>query len=157
LIKATITAAALVATQCAISNQALASNESSIERGRYLIDIGSCNDCHTAGYIAMAGKTEESQRLRGNPVGFRGDWGTTYGSNLRHYLGQLSEDQWVQIARKIVTRPPMPWFVLHDMAEQDLRSIYRYVTYLGPAGNDVPDFLLPNQEPKGPYIDFPRR
>ncbi|MEJ2396973.1 MAG: cytochrome C, partial [Gammaproteobacteria bacterium] len=30
-----------------------------LERGRYLVRIGGCNDCHTAGYAESGGKTPE--------------------------------------------------------------------------------------------------
>src|SRR5262245_734675 len=31
-------------------NKQAASNPQQIERGRYVVEIGGCNDCHTAGY-----------------------------------------------------------------------------------------------------------
>ncbi|HTG73952.1 MAG TPA: cytochrome C, partial [Terriglobia bacterium] len=27
-----------------------------VERGRYIVEIGGCNDCHTAGYAEAGGK-----------------------------------------------------------------------------------------------------
>lgn len=85
-------------------------------------------------------------------MGSRGPWGTTYPSNLRLYLNALSESQWVEVAHTAQYRPPMPWFALHEMTEQDLRSIYQFVKSLGPAGDPAPAYLPPGQEPKGPYI-----
>jgi len=43
-----------------------------VDRGRYLVRIGGCNDCHTAGYPEAAGKLPEGQWLTGSAVGFRG-------------------------------------------------------------------------------------
>lgn len=30
-----------------------------LDRGRYLVKIGGCNDCHTSGYAQTAGKVPE--------------------------------------------------------------------------------------------------
>ncbi len=70
-------------------------------------------------------------------------------------MQKLSEDRWVKIAKTAQFRPPMPWFTLHDMTEQDLRAIYRFIRYLTPAGEPSPSFVPPGQEPKGPYVLFP--
>jgi len=127
----------------------------SLNRGRYLVKIAGCNDCHTQGYAETAGKVPEKQWLTGDQLGWRGPWGTTYASNLRLYMQNHSEDQWVKIAKTAQFRPPMPWFNLHAMTEQDIRAIYKFIRYLGPAGEPAPDFVAPGQEPKGPYALFP--
>ena len=56
--------------------------ESKVDRGRYLVKIAGCNDCHTAGYAAAAGNVPESAWLTGDTLGWRGAWGTTYAANL---------------------------------------------------------------------------
>jgi len=127
----------------------------SLNRGRYLARIAGCNDCHTAGYAMSGGNIPEAQWLMGDQLGWRGPWGTTYSSNLRLYLQNFSEDQWVQVARTVQFRPPMPWFALRDMTEGDLRAIYRFVRQLGDAGEPAPSFVPPGQEPKGPFVLFP--
>ena len=126
-----------------------------IERGRYLVKIAGCNDCHTPGYAQTGGKVPEAQWLTGDQLGWRGPWGTTYPSNLRLYMRNLSEAQWVTVAKTMKTRPPMPWFVLHDMTEQDLKAIYHYVKVLGPAGEPAPAYVAPDKAPRGPYVQFP--
>ncbi len=126
-----------------------------IEQGRYLLKIGGCNDCHTAGYGPSNGKVPESQWLMGDAVGWRGPWGTTYASNLRLVFAGLTEDQWVKTARTVEYRPPMPWFTLRDMRERDLRLMYRYVRSLGPGGKPAPAYVPPDKEPTGPVITFP--
>ena len=130
--------------------------QKSLDRGRYLVKIAGCNDCHTSGYMQTAGKVPEKQWLTGDQLGWRGPWGTTYSSNLRLYMQNLSEDQWLKIAKTAQFRPPMPWFALHDMTAQDLRAIYRFTRYLGPAGQPAPAFVPPGQEPKGPFVIFPQ-
>lgn len=125
------------------------------DHARYIIKIAGCNDCHTTGYAEAAGKIPEKDWLKGDAMGWRGPWGTTYASNLRLYFHNLSEEQWVRIARSIEFRPPMPWFVLREMREQDLRAIYRFIRHLGPAGEPAPTYVPPDQEPKQPFILFP--
>lgn len=58
-------------------------------------------------------------------------------------------------ASTVRTRPPMPWFALHDMSDADLRAIYRYIRFLGPAGTPAPAYLPPDVSPEGPAIRFP--
>ena len=98
-----------------------------LQRGRYLLQIGGCNDCHTAGYAMSGGKVPEAQWVAGDALGWQGPWGTTYPVNLRLYMQGLSEDQWVKKAKGMVTRPPMPWFALRDMNDDDLRAMYRFI------------------------------
>lgn len=127
-----------------------------VERGRYVVVLGGCNDCHTEGYAPKAGKVPESEWLKGSVLGFRGGWGTTYPSNLRIYFSRLTADQWVAQARTIETRPPMPWFTLHDMTEADLRAMYAFVKSMpGPTGDPAPTYLPPGQVPKGPAVVYP--
>jgi len=151
LIAAMFAAAALAISQASAATSANAS----AERGRYIAKIAGCNDCHTAGYAPLGGKVPEKDWLMGDGLGWRGDWGTTYPINLRLYLKDMSEDQWVKTARVVKARPPMPWFALNDMDEADLRSFYRFVKTLGPVGTPAPAYLPPGETPKGPYAQFP--
>lgn len=126
-----------------------------IQHGRYLVQVSGCNDCHTPGYLVQDGKVPEQLWLTGDNFGWRGPWGTTYGSNLRLYMQNLTEDQWVQDARTLRRRPPMPWFNLNAMKEEDLRALYQYIVSLGVAGEPAPAYLPPEQEPPMPYASFP--
>jgi mono/diheme cytochrome c family protein len=126
-----------------------------IERGRYLVQIAGCNDCHTPGYAQSGGKVEEKLWLTGETLGWRGPWGTTYAANLRLSLQPMSENGWIQYARSAKMRPPMPWFALRDMTEDDLRALYRYIKSRPVAGDRVPAYVPPGQAPKGPYVQFP--
>lgn len=129
--------------------------DSAHERGRYIVEIGGCNDCHTPGYAMSGGKVDERQWLTGDALGWRGPWGTTYPVNLRLYVQQLSEKQWVDKARHLEARPPMPYWALNRMTDGDLRALYRFIHDLGPAGVPAPAYVPPNQEPKPPYVTFP--
>src|SRR5215470_16913799 len=78
-----------------------------IERGRYVVKIAGCNDCHTAGYAMTGGKIPESQWLMGDKLGWRGPWGTTYAINLRLFMNSMTQEQWIQRAKSMQPRPPM--------------------------------------------------
>jgi hypothetical protein len=49
----------------------------------------------------------------------------------------------------------MPWFNLPDLSDADLTAIYRCLRHLGPQGAPAPAYVSPNQEPRGPYVQFP--
>ena len=123
-----------------------------VERGRYLVRIAGCN---TPNYPQSGGKVPESEWLTGDALGWRGPWGTTYPTNLRLYMQDLTEEQWVQKGKTLSARPPMPWFNVRDMSTSDLRALYRYIRHLGPAGKPAPAFVPPDQAPKGPAVQFP--
>ena len=124
------------------------------KRGRYLVQIGGCNDCHTPEYPEKDGKVDEKLWLTGSILGWRGPWGTTYPANLRLVVQGMSEADWMKRAREAL-RPPMPWFNLRDMSDGDLRAIYLYIKYMGPAGQAAPDYVPPDKEPKPPFVQFP--
>lgn len=129
--------------------------QSMIDRGRYLMKIAGCNDCHTAGYAQSGGSVPEAQWLTGDALGWSGPWGTTYAANLRLVIAGMSEQEWIQRARAARYRPPMPWFALRDMSEADLRAAYRYIRSLGPAGSPAPAYVPPGGKAAGPVVTFP--
>lgn len=102
-----------------------------VERGRYLVQIGSCNECHTAGYGATQGRLPEARWLTGSSTPYQGPAGTVFATSLRLPVASLSEDQWLAFAR-VRRRPPMPSSSLQAMSDDDLRAIYRFVRSLGP-------------------------
>src|SRR5574339_531271 len=127
---------------CAILAQNVGAAESAadartLERGRYLVGVGACNDCHTPGFNEAAGKIPHSQWLVGSTVGFQGPWGTSYPVNLRLYVQGISEAQWLARVRQPM-RPPMPWFNLREMTDADLVAIYRFIRALGPLVEAAP-------------------
>jgi mono/diheme cytochrome c family protein len=139
----------------ALSAVAHAADDPLVERGRYLVKIAGCNDCHTAGYTQANGAVPESEWLAGDTLGWQGPWGTTYATNLRVYVQSLDESQWLQRTGTAGSRPPMPWFNLHAMSEQDRRALYRYIRALGPAGAPAPAYVPPDRTPAGPVVRFP--
>jgi len=128
-------------------------DSASVARGRYLVTVSGCNDCHTPGGMEKGPAVPEAQWLTGLPVGFQGPWGTTYPSNLRLVLGAMTEAQWLQHARQ-ERMPPMPWFNLRAMTDADLKAIYAFVRSLGPAGVAAPAYVAPGGKVTTPYFVF---
>ncbi len=126
-----------------------------VDRGKYLVLIAGCNDCHTSGYAPSGGITPEAQWLLGDTLGNRGPWGTTYPANLREYVSEITEDEWVAKAEILRTRPPMPWWALNAMTQDDLRAVYRYIKSLDPINKEMPSYVPPMEIPKTPYIQWP--
>lgn len=123
-------------------------------RGEYLIRVAGCNDCHTAGYAERQGDVPTTQWLTGSPLGYHGPWGTTYASNLRLRMQEMTEAQWLAYSGNLRTRPIMPDFTLRAMSEADRRAIYQFVRSLGPAGEAAPAYLPPGQTPPAPYFSL---
>jgi hypothetical protein len=103
--------------------------------------------------METGGQVPEAERLAGVPVGFQGPWGTTYPANLRLLMQSLSEEDWLKKARAPM-RPPMPWFNLAHMTDDDLRAIYRYVRSLGTTGTPAPAYAAPGEKVDTPYFVF---
>jgi len=127
---------------------------SPVEAGRYLATVAGCNDCHTDGYLFNDGDVPEAEWFLGSSLGWRGPWGTTYARNLRLTVSTLTEDAWVQILKTRTGLPPMPWMNINQMAEADMRSLYQYFQSLGPAGEQPPNPVSPEQEPTTPYLSL---
>ncbi|MDM0111575.1 cytochrome c precursor [Variovorax sp. J22R133] len=127
-----------------------------LERGRYLVQIAGCNDCHTPNYAPQNGKVDEKLWLTGDAVGWAGPWGTTYPTNLRILLAGMSEQQWLHHARNMEPRPPMPWFNVRAMSDADLKAIYAFTRSLGTAGAPAPAYVPPGTKAAGPVIQFPQ-
>lgn len=149
--KSLLAAALLLALQAPVAGADPAA--ATIERGRFLVKFGGCNDCHTPGYAEAAGKLPESAWLTGVPVGFQGPWGTSYPGNLRLDVAKWSEQEWLAQAR-IQRMPPMPWFALAELPDDDLRAMYRYIRSLGPSGQPVPAYVAPGGAVTTPYVVF---
>lgn len=124
-----------------------------VDRGRYLISIGACNDCHTKDFPERAGKVPESEWLLGVAIGFQGPWGTSYPANLRLVAERLTAEQFIARARSELL-PPMPWFNLVVMTDEDLTAIYEFIRSLGPVGEPVPAYVPPGMPTQTPYYVF---
>lgn len=125
-----------------------------ITAGRYLVVIGGCNDCHTNGYLQSEGNVPEEDWLTGSPIGWQGPWGTTYPSNLRLRVQEMTEEEWVETIHTRDGLPPMPWMNVKQLHEKDARALYSYIKSLGPKGDHMPAAVAPNQEPDTPYMSM---
>lgn len=142
-------------------SQTTPGQEKDLARGEYLVLIAGCNDCHTPGFAESGGSLARGEWLTGDRLGWRGPWGTTYPTNLRIYMADISEEGWVKKSRLLKSRPPMPWWVLHTLKDEDTRAMYRFIKSLGRKGQVAPSHVPANQEPRTPHILFvpqpPRR
>lgn len=67
----TLACAAIAATAAfatAVGVLATARADAQVDRGKYLVTLGGCNDCHTPGYFF--GKPDMTRYLGGSDVGF---------------------------------------------------------------------------------------
>ena len=127
---------------------------SPVERGRYLVQLGGCNDCHTPGYFL--GKPDSDRYLGGSDVGFAvPGLGVFVGPNLtpdpETGLGRWSEAEIVH-ALKTGERPDgriladiMPWRAFSKLDDADLRGIAAYLKTLRPVAHRVAGPLGPDQ------------
>src|SRR4030095_10119235 len=76
-------AASFFACAAEAADPAVTAQKPDVIRGKYLVQIAGCNDCHTPGYLETEGNVEEAKWLTGTALGWRGPWGTTYAPNLR--------------------------------------------------------------------------
>jgi len=143
----------LVALSTAAEAGDATTRKATLERGRALTTVGGCHDCHTPGYPEAAGKVAPSEWLTGNVVGFQGPWGTSYPVNLRLYVQQKSEKEWLARVRQPML-PPMPWFNLRDTSDADLIAMYRYMRSLGASGKPAPAAAAPGVAVQTPYFEF---
>ncbi|MFZ3174192.1 MAG: hypothetical protein WA146_04775 [Thiobacillus sp.] len=69
-------------TACLLAGWAClaAAGEDDIRHGRYLIQIGGCNDCHTAGFMQNGGRIAEADWPTGDAMGWQGPWGPAPGA-----------------------------------------------------------------------------
>lgn len=151
--KLSIVVALIIAALAAgVAATARSAGDPLVERGRYLVAFGSCNDCHTPGWRESDGAIPASRWMTGTTLGYRGPWGTSYPANVRLEFARISEDDWLFMVRTRAGHWPMVWHDLRFLSVTDRRAIYRFVKHLGPAGSPAPSDLPPSTEPKTPYI-----
>jgi mono/diheme cytochrome c family protein len=130
-------------------------DEASIERGRYLVGIAGCGDCHTPGYFL--GKPDMSRHLAVSDVGFEvPQLGTFYGPNLTPDkdtgLGSWNELEIVTAFTKGIRpdgrllAPTMPWMGYANFTPADAQSIAAYLKSLAPVKNQVPGPFGPGEK-----------
>lgn len=127
-----------------------------VERGRYLVQIGGCNDCHTPGYFL--GHPDPARYLGGSDVGFAiPGMGVFVGPNLTPDkatgLGRWST---AQIVTAITTgvrpdgrilAPVMPWHALAHLTKADALAIAAFLKAVKPVVHKVPGPFGPKDKP----------
>ena len=140
---------ALAATTmlCIVPSSSVSAANNQVARGRYLVTVIGCGDCHTPGYFF--GKPDQTRYLAGSDVGFAiPKLGVFVAPNLTRDsetgLGKWTTEQ---IATAITTgkrpdgrvlAPIMPWQDLANLTRADARAIAAYLKSLPPIRRAVP-------------------
>ena len=144
-----------LASLLALSGQSNAA-ETQAQRGKYLVSVIPCTDCHTPG--TFLGKPDMKRYLGGSEVGFEiPGLGVFYGPNLtpdeETGLGKWTKEQ---IATAITTgkrpdgrmlAPAMPVDSFKHLTHDDALAIAAYLKSLPAIKNKVPGPFGPNQKP----------
>lgn len=131
-------------------------NVPDVARGKYLVTVGLCTDCHTPGYFF--GKADVNRFLGGSEVGFEiPELGVFHGPNLtpdnETGLGRWSNEQIVTAFRTgvrpdgRVLAPIMPWQHFSSLTDADATAIVAYLRTLPPVRNKVPGPFGPSEVP----------
>jgi mono/diheme cytochrome c family protein len=150
---ALILAGACVALPLRAAN---AADAQQIARGKYLVGLMSCTDCHTPGHFL--GKEDATKYLGGSDVGFAiPGLGVFVGPNLTPDkdtgLGNWTAAQIATALTKGETpegrilAPPMPWRNYASITKADALAIAAYLKTLPPVQHQVPGPFGPTQTP----------
>lgn len=149
------TGAAVVAAGVALVTTGNAADPQ-VERGRYLVTLASCTNCHTPGYFF--GKPDMTRYLGGSEVGFEiPDLGVFHGPNLtpdkETGIGDWTREQIVAAIQTGVRpdgrilAPTMPWRAFANLTKSDALAIAAFLKSLPPVNNKVPGPFGPNESP----------
>jgi mono/diheme cytochrome c family protein len=145
-----------------------------VERGKYLVQVGGCTDCHTPGHFL--GRPDMAKYLGGSDVGFGiPNQGVFVGPNLtpdkETGLGTWTAQQ---IATAITTgarpdgrmlAPAMPWQGYSHLTKSDALAIAAFLKSLhsvsnkvsGPFGpDDKPSVFVMSVQPADIYTSLPQ-
>ncbi|HVA35892.1 MAG TPA: c-type cytochrome [Stellaceae bacterium] len=147
LLAATLLAGALAPAAHAADRQ--------VERGKYLVMLGSCNDCHTPG--SLMGQSDIKRYLGGSDVGFAiPGMGVFVGPNLtpdkETGLGTWTRKQIVTAITTgkrpdgRVLAPIMPYEAFSHLTRADAFAIAAYLKSLKPVKHKVPGPFGPTEK-----------
>jgi len=143
-----------------------------VERGRYLVTLGVCHDCHTP--KGPDGRPQLERLMSGHPEGqppapaipgtisacltatcFTGPWGTSFARNLTPDsatgIGTWTAEYFIKVLRTGIRgngeplRPLMAWEWYRQLTDEDLKAMFVYLRTLPPIPNAVPEDLPPAQ------------
>jgi mono/diheme cytochrome c family protein len=172
--KATICVASVFALSLAVAPalRAQSASDSQVERGKYLVGITGCHDCHSPKLpggmkpvpeLLLSGRPQTTKVPSAAPgevhasedlTAWAGGWGQSVASNLTPDpatgLGmRYTEAKFIQTMRTgkkpegVAIMPPMPVDVYVNMKDDDLRAIYAYLRTIKPIRNAVRAGLTP--------------
>jgi mono/diheme cytochrome c family protein len=147
---------ALITAGATIPGGAARAADAQIERGKYLVTIAGCSDCHTPGYFL--GKPDMARFLGGSEVGFElPNLGVFYGPNLtpdpETGIGRWSRAEIVHAIQTghrpdgRVLAPVMPWASFAHLTKEDAQAIAAFLKSLPPVKNKVPGPFGPSEKP----------
>ena len=137
------------------TNPAKGADSAQVERGKYLVKFGGCNDCHTPGYFL--GKPDTARFLGGSDVGFEvPGLGTFVGRNLTPDkdtgLGNWTKEEIITAFQTgvrpdgRVLGPPMPWRSYAGLTQSDANAIADYLRSLPPVHQAIPGPFGPGEK-----------
>jgi cytochrome c553 len=137
-----------------------------VERGKYLVTVGGCGDCHTPKNASF--EPDSTRLLSGAPsnapapskpkkgevvsaagsTAFHGPWGISYAANLTPdpatgIVEEYNEAKFIKALRTGKTPdggtilPPMPWQNYAKMTDDDLKAVWAYLQSIKPVKNKV--------------------
>ena len=144
--------AVLTASVVALPVFTALADDPQIARGKYLVTIGGCNDCHTPGYFF--GRPDMSRFLAGSDVGFEiPGQGVFVGSNItpdkETGVGGWTREEIVtaiqggQRPDGRMLAPVMPWHAFAQLTADDATAIAAFLESLDPVRNKVPGPFKP--------------
>jgi mono/diheme cytochrome c family protein len=118
---------------------------SPVERGKYLVRISGCSDCHTPQH---QGQPNPALSFAGG-FELKGPFGNVTSANITPDPSGISyydENLFMQAMRtgKVGARtlnPIMPWIVWRNMTDQDLKAMFAYLHTLPPVHHRVDNTL----------------
>jgi len=129
-----------------VTSPVAASNSTDpVTRGEYLAQISGCSDCHT---LQKQGEPIAALAFAGG-FELQGPFGTVTSANITPDPSGISyydEKLFIQAMRtgKVGARslnPIMPWFMMRNMTDDDLKAIFAYLRTLKPVHHRVDNTL----------------
>jgi mono/diheme cytochrome c family protein len=144
------------ATMAAVAPLAAHAADAQVERGKYLVAIAGCSDCHTAG--SFLGHPDVAHFLGGSDVGFAvPGLGVFVGPNLTPDKATgIGAWTMAELVAAFTTgkrpdgrmlAPVMPWRDFANLSHADAQAIAAYLKSLPPVSNKVPGPFGPNDAP----------
>jgi mono/diheme cytochrome c family protein len=145
----------IAVTSISVMSQVKA-DEAQIARGKYLVVVGGCSDCHTP--ATFLGHPDMDKFLGGSDVGFAiPGLGVFPGRNLtpdkQTGLGNWTDEQIIKTMTTGVRpdgrtlAPIMPYMALSQLTPADAQAIVAYLRSIKPVANAVPGPFGPNEKP----------